>query len=461
MGKKVYCTYWIQTGNCNYMQEGCKYKHEIPKDEVTRRAIGFREPPNWPREEMPIRPAAALNKLWRRQDGKPEVPGAPGPSHRRIASPAAAHGTPASLARGNSQAPAGASTQGAAANKQSNTNATVFMAPHPHFPTHANHMAQPRPFSQGGQSFLGNGAAENYQQRPAQKNISPPSYSQSASQVVNGGRSGSSTPPKQPPISRPTNLGQSLVGQQQNNTGASPQRVAPDHHIATRASGLSGGGASASSGNPAQTNVRQEYSGMPSNWHPQTNTPTSMDIRFIAPSSDSTRTGSQAVYTPNYTPNTTSTTPTVNNSNAFGILSGNAKSDSRAGTPAQHNGNAFANNSNVPVVIGRGPVHFGRNSPAPSTGSARNPLQASTTADETDVASITSPPVLHRVLFREPGQPEYITNPPEPKGGQNGKAAHGAKKHGKKAHGANGGKSARNKMSGNGYDVLVDMHDHQ
>ncbi|CAD6567035.1 MAG: hypothetical protein ASARMPRED_000474 [Alectoria sarmentosa] len=460
MGKKVYCTYWIQTGNCNYMQEGCKYKHEIPKDEETRRAIGFREFPNWPREELPIqaKPAPALHKPWRRQDGKHSPPGASGPSNRGVASPAAAHGTPIILARGNNQASAGASTLSPATNAQYNTNATAFTAPHQHFPTHSNHTAQQRPFSQTGQSFLGNGAAENYQQGAAQKNTSPPSYNQFASHVMNGGRSGSSSPPKQPPISRPTNLGQSSVGQQLNNTGASTRKVAPDYHILNRASGLSAGSTSASNGNQRQNIARPVYSGFPNNWNPQTNAPTSMDISFIAPSSESNRSGSQAVYTPTYTPVSASTTPNPNNGNAFGSLNGNATSDSRTGTPAYNNGNAFTNNNNV-AVKGRGPVQFGRDSPVPSTGSARNPFQGSTPAEGFDAASITSPPIQHRVFFREPGQPEFVTNPPEPKSSQNGKAASGLKKHAKKAHATNGAKSAKGKMSGNGYEVLVDTDD--
>ena len=452
MGKKVYCTYWIQTGNCNYMQEGCKYKHEIPKDEETRRAIGFREFPTWPREELPVhtKPVPALTKPWRRQDGKPEFSGTRSSPKRGHASPAGAKGTPVVLARGNNQASASASTQGHAAHTQYNP--TAFAAPHQHFPTHANTMAPPRPFSQASHSFLGNGAPENYHQRPAQNHASPPPYNQSASQGINGGRSGRSSPPNQPPISRPSNLGQSTVGEQQNDTGASARKVAPDFHIMNRASGLSGG---APGGNHPYNNGRQGYSGMPNNWSPLNNATTSMDISFIAPSSDSTRSGSQAIYTPNYTPNSNAATPTLKNANAFGSLNGNATSDSRAATPSHYNGNSsFANNnsSNVPVK-GRGPVQYGRESPAPSTGSARNPFQASAIAEESDAASVTSPPIQHRVFFREPGQPEFVTNPPEPKSSQNGKAAHGLKKHAKKGHAV---KSARNKMSGNGYEILVD-----
>ena len=461
MGKKVYCTYWIQTGNCNYMQEGCKYKHEIPKDEETRRAIGFREFPNWPREELPVhtKPIPALTKPWRRPDGKPDFSGTRSSPKRGHASPAGAKGNPIVLARGNNQASATASTQGHAAHTQYNPNATAFPAPHQHFPTHANNVAPHRPFSQAGHSFLGNGAPENYHQRPAQNHASPPPYNQSALQGINGGHSGRSSSPKQPPIGRPSNwLEKSPVGQQQNDAGAPSRKVAPDFHIVNRASGLSGGGASAPGGNQAYNHGRQEYSGMPNNWSPLTNTnaPTSMDISFIAPSSGSTHSGSQAIYTPNYTPNSNSATPTLKNANAFGSLNGNATSDSRAATPAQYNGNSsFANNNNVPVK-GRGPVQYGRDSPAPSTGSVRNPFQASAIAEESDAASVTSPPIQHRVFFREPGQPEFVTNPPEPKSSHNGKAAHGLKKHGKKTHGAHAVKSARNKMSGNGYEVLID-----
>ena len=50
-GKKRYCTHWIRTGNCDYMQEGCKYLHVIP-DEETCLQIGIRDPPLWNKEEL-------------------------------------------------------------------------------------------------------------------------------------------------------------------------------------------------------------------------------------------------------------------------------------------------------------------------------------------------------------------------------------------------------------------------
>ena len=44
---KKYCTYWIQKGECNYMQTGCKYKHEMPVDKETLQNCGFRGIPRW------------------------------------------------------------------------------------------------------------------------------------------------------------------------------------------------------------------------------------------------------------------------------------------------------------------------------------------------------------------------------------------------------------------------------
>jgi len=52
-GKKKYCTYWIRTGNCDYIQEGCRYLHVIP-DEETRLKIGIRDMPRWAKEDLPV-----------------------------------------------------------------------------------------------------------------------------------------------------------------------------------------------------------------------------------------------------------------------------------------------------------------------------------------------------------------------------------------------------------------------
>lgn len=67
--KKVYCTYWIRTGECGYVQQKCKYKHEIP-DIRTLHTIGFREVPRWWKEEQ------ARERRRRLMDARvPSIPG--------------------------------------------------------------------------------------------------------------------------------------------------------------------------------------------------------------------------------------------------------------------------------------------------------------------------------------------------------------------------------------------------
>lgn len=41
---KIYCSYWIRSGECDYTQQGCRYKHEMP-DKATLASIGFRTVP--------------------------------------------------------------------------------------------------------------------------------------------------------------------------------------------------------------------------------------------------------------------------------------------------------------------------------------------------------------------------------------------------------------------------------
>ena len=49
LGKKVYCTHWIRTGECDFMQQGCMFKHVIP-DLATLLTLGYRSYPRWFRE---------------------------------------------------------------------------------------------------------------------------------------------------------------------------------------------------------------------------------------------------------------------------------------------------------------------------------------------------------------------------------------------------------------------------
>jgi len=52
--KKVYCTYWIRTGECDYTQQGCLYKHEMP-DLETLKKIGFISEPRWWKEKYAVK----------------------------------------------------------------------------------------------------------------------------------------------------------------------------------------------------------------------------------------------------------------------------------------------------------------------------------------------------------------------------------------------------------------------
>lgn len=48
--KKVYCTHWILHGWCGFVQQGCRYKHEMP-DKAKLVEIGIKHVPTWWKEE--------------------------------------------------------------------------------------------------------------------------------------------------------------------------------------------------------------------------------------------------------------------------------------------------------------------------------------------------------------------------------------------------------------------------
>ncbi|GME66135.1 putative c-x8-c-x5-c-x3-h type zinc finger protein [Neofusicoccum parvum] len=45
--KKEYCTYWIKTGECDFMQQGCLFKHEMPDLKTLREKVGIHSVPHW------------------------------------------------------------------------------------------------------------------------------------------------------------------------------------------------------------------------------------------------------------------------------------------------------------------------------------------------------------------------------------------------------------------------------
>ncbi|KAL5343764.1 hypothetical protein BJX70DRAFT_393815 [Aspergillus crustosus] len=75
--KKEYCSYWIRHGECDYQQQGCLYKHEMPHDRSMLEKLGLRDIPRWYREKFNIpsilpnghgsqpRPPTANNQPWK------------------------------------------------------------------------------------------------------------------------------------------------------------------------------------------------------------------------------------------------------------------------------------------------------------------------------------------------------------------------------------------------------------
>ncbi|KAJ5109206.1 hypothetical protein N7456_005881 [Penicillium angulare] len=72
--EKIYCSYWLRHGECDYSQQGCRFKHIMPLDLPTIQSLGLTDIPKWYREQnnidslLPPRPP--------RTNGGPSRPGA-------------------------------------------------------------------------------------------------------------------------------------------------------------------------------------------------------------------------------------------------------------------------------------------------------------------------------------------------------------------------------------------------
>ncbi|MCJ1407140.1 hypothetical protein MMC19_001210 [Ptychographa xylographoides] len=58
--KKIWCSHWIRTGECDFTQQGCIYKHVMP-DIETLRKLGHRHWPRWYREAEKLTPNNAAD----------------------------------------------------------------------------------------------------------------------------------------------------------------------------------------------------------------------------------------------------------------------------------------------------------------------------------------------------------------------------------------------------------------
>ena len=54
-GIKEYCSYWLRHGECDYAQQGCLYRHEMPLEQETLLKLGLRDIPRWYREKHRLR----------------------------------------------------------------------------------------------------------------------------------------------------------------------------------------------------------------------------------------------------------------------------------------------------------------------------------------------------------------------------------------------------------------------
>ena len=90
LGRKMYCTHWIRWGECDYTQQGCLYKHEMP-DEDKLQEIGIATYPRWYRIAHPEKFGGFTEvPEWHRRPG-------PAPTDQLWRGGAMARGTPLSF----------------------------------------------------------------------------------------------------------------------------------------------------------------------------------------------------------------------------------------------------------------------------------------------------------------------------------------------------------------------------
>ncbi|EKV07282.1 Zinc finger, CCCH-type [Penicillium digitatum] len=78
--KKEYCSYWIRHGECDYSQQGCLYKHEMPTEFHMIEKLGLRDIPRWYREKHNVQSFLHPNRT--------QLAIAPQPPMRALLSPA-------------------------------------------------------------------------------------------------------------------------------------------------------------------------------------------------------------------------------------------------------------------------------------------------------------------------------------------------------------------------------------
>ncbi|KAL6721373.1 hypothetical protein ACLMJK_000476 [Lecanora helva] len=494
LGKKVYCTYWIRTGNCNYMQEGCKYKHEIPPDDDTRLAIGVRTYPTWPREDpvtaprpppvgvspVPQVPMPPLQRpSWRRDEAKGAHAAGPRLSNRTNQSPAPV-GAPESNASHAAQSSQGTDSRAPRPKAESVRPQPQFAAANAdqHFPSSSNYVNNQQSNNNAPRTNSAQPGRHHQKEAPA-KAASPNRPSATNvhhPQPVNSSNSAQqrSFPAQHAPSSHPGSETANTASQPYRNpfsqrmaSGANArmdaQTQTPNSPAGPSASGaaMPTGGAKFANRAPPYMAVRPQGRANDFNTRPGAKDPSSSV-------QSSTRAGSMAAETSTSRMNT----PTSSNSNAHGAFNGNADTSNTAdpfsgGIPTNASAhtfdvNSFArNNNSAPFPFtGLDPAIIAARTHSPSNvkgyGSVLYDPKADTTTSTSDngsnqnpssegSASLSdSPPLHYRRLFRAPGEPEYVSTT------NNLEKAH-VRSHGtpKKQH-SGSGRKARNGGNGKG-----------
>ena len=445
------------------MQEGCKYKHEIPPDDDTRLAIGVRTYPTWPREDPvsaprppPVKifqpPKPALEQpSWRRREVKGGQ--AAGPAHQKLSNRIS---LPSAAARGRSSAEAPIpSASRATVNplaKFASGNAAQ------HFPSHSEffrlqqsqdnadttqgdgHNQQATSIKAGlttGQAptavhHPGPSGSSNiiehsplpqtsHARQPARQNVSVASQTPLSSQKKDS--------PFNNPFARRlashTNVHPNIPAGDfgfealsVSNTAGPSSDPPPYMPIQTpNAAFNSDGNTRAGSNDPNKVPANKQ--GTTSGYQTSSTNPNASHSRINTPASSSNIT--QGAFNGN-----SDTSAGAKNHDAD--IASNAAtraatpSISDGTSPARHNSKAgFSFLEMDPAIIGsriqnpvsikgRGPVLYNPKAEATTGavegGSTRHRFEDARSA-------MVSPPPIHRRLFRAPGEPEYVTNPLE------------------------------------------------
>ncbi|KAJ5564738.1 hypothetical protein N7513_000980 [Penicillium frequentans] len=73
--RKKYCSYWIRHGECDYLQQGCMYKHEMPLEPGLIEELGLRDIPRWYREKYNV--PSLLHATYHRPQAQLAIAGQP------------------------------------------------------------------------------------------------------------------------------------------------------------------------------------------------------------------------------------------------------------------------------------------------------------------------------------------------------------------------------------------------